>query len=237
MKNNATVTKIRKALRKEVDVTYRDGSRAFFKEPIYNYGVRTPVARRIARQYYQEVADFSKKELFAVAETLMKTNTYEEVLIALAWMDCRQKEFVAEDFKTFERWASRYITNWAMCDDFCGHALGRLLYAHPQLVKKTAKWTRSKNRWLKRAAVVSLIYSVRRKKQLQAIFRYSDALLTDPDDLVQKGYGWALKEASNAYPKEVLDFVMKRKSRMPRNALRYAIEKMPQTLKNKAMRV
>jgi len=53
--------------------------------------------------------------------------------------------------------------------------------------------------------------------------------------LVQKGYGWMLKEASRNNRKEVFDYVMKNKKIMPRTALRYAIEKMPKELKIEAM--
>lgn len=232
---HSIISRVRKELKKQVDFEYRKGSRAFFKEKIDNYGVRTPMVRKISRTFYKDIADMPKKELFALAETMLTTNKFEETLIALAWADRRRADFVASDFAIFERWVKRYITNWATCDDFCGHALGYLLYKHPRLVAKTQKWTRSHNRWMRRASVVDLIYSVRREKQLQTIFRYSDALLAESDDLVQKGYGWALKEASNVYPDKVFEFVMQRKNRMPRTALRYAIEKMPRTWKNKAM--
>jgi 3-methyladenine DNA glycosylase AlkD len=57
----------------------------------------------------------------------------------------------------------------------------------------------------------------------------------DEDDLVQKGYGWMLKVASQSYEKQVFDYVVKNKGEMPRTALRYAIEKMPSELKTKAM--
>ena len=44
-----------------------------------------------------------------------------------------------------------------------------------------------------------------------------------------------LKATSEAHQKEVFEYVMKNKTRMPRTALRYAIEKMPEDLKMKAM--
>ena len=44
-----------------------------------------------------------------------------------------------------------------------------------------------------------------------------------------------LKSASQAYQKEVFDYVYKNKAIMPRTSLRYAIEKMPLELKKKAM--
>jgi len=53
--------------------------------------------------------------------------------------------------------------------------------------------------------------------------------------MVQKGYGWMLKVASATHEQDVFNYVLKNKSRMPRTALRYAIEKMPKELKIKAM--
>jgi 3-methyladenine DNA glycosylase AlkD len=88
---------------------------------------------------------------------------------------------------------------------------------------------------MRRASAVSLIIPARNGLFLNDIFEIADTLLYDKEDLVQKGYGWMLKAASQAYQKEVFDFVIERKATMPRTALRYAIEKMPQELRKKAM--
>jgi 3-methyladenine DNA glycosylase AlkD len=61
-------------------------------------------------------------------------------------------------------------------------------------------------------------------------------LLVDEDEMVQKGYGWLLKEESRKHQKEVFDYVLKNKSVMPRIALRYAIELRPKELKAEAMK-
>jgi len=78
-------------------------------------------------------------------------------------------------------------------------------------------------------------HSARKGKFLKDIFEIANTLLSDPDDLVQKGYGWMLKAAGEAHQKEVFDYVMEKKQVMPRTAFRYAIEKMPEELKEKAM--
>jgi len=59
--------------------------------------------------------------------------------------------------------------------------------------------------------------------------------LTDPDDLVQKGYGWLLKDAAIRHQDEIFEYVMKHKQAMPRTALRYAIERLPADMKSQAM--
>lgn len=44
-----------------------------------------------------------------------------------------------------------------------------------------------------------------------------------------------LKEASNVFSNEVFEYVMKNKKEMPRTALRYAIEKLPQNKRLRAL--
>ncbi len=71
---------------------------------------------------------------------------------------------------------------------------------------------------------------------LEDVFEIADILLSDKDDLVQKGYGWMLKEASRQHQREVFNYIMRKKTVMPRTALRYAIEKMPEDLRRRAMK-
>ncbi len=107
---------------------------------------------------------------------------------------------------------------------------------YPDHVREMRNWAQSENRWARRASAVSFIIPARKGVFLEDIFDLADILLHDTDDLVQKGYGWMLKAASQAHQSGVFEYVMKRKMNMPRTALRYAIEKMPKELKQKAMK-
>ncbi len=88
---------------------------------------------------------------------------------------------------------------------------------------------------MKRAAAVSLILPARKGGFLLDVFEINDILLSDKDDLVQKGCGWLLKEAGKLHQKEVFNYIMENRKVMPRTSLRYAIELMPQDLRKKAM--
>ncbi len=88
---------------------------------------------------------------------------------------------------------------------------------------------------MRRAATVSLILPARSGKFLPLVFDLADLMLLDKQDMVQKGYGWLLKEASHQHQQEVFEFVLARRASMPRTALRYAIEKMPPALRARAM--
>ncbi|MFC1622767.1 DNA alkylation repair protein [Patescibacteria group bacterium] len=214
----------------------RQSAHRFYIEPIKNYGTKTPIVRKIANTYWAEIKKQSKKEIFSLCEELLKSDYNEESTIAFQWADKLEKDLVKSDFEIFESWARKYVNNWSKCDDFCTHIFGKLILKHPDLLPKTKKWTRSKNLWMRRISAVILIYPIRKEERfLPQIFWVSDQLLTDAEDMVQKGYGWTLKEAANHYEKEVFEFVMNKKSEMPRTALRYAIEKMPPKLKKEAM--
>ena len=85
-------------------------------------------------------------------------------------------------------------------------------------------------------SVRSIPYNPGKTRKIPAdIFDIASILLFDNDGLVQKGYGWMLKEASRNHQQEVFDNVIKHKKVMPRTALSYAIEKMPPELRKAAM--
>jgi 3-methyladenine DNA glycosylase AlkD len=111
-----------------------------------------------------------------------------------------------------------------------------LIETFPEYIEELKLWTKSENRWMRRAAAASLIVPAKHGKYLDDVLEITDLLLTDTDDMVRKGYGWLLKEASRRHQKQVFDYVMRNRKSMPRTALRYAIELMPKELKADAMR-
>ncbi len=226
---------VREELLKNVDEKTRDSAQRFFKEEVKFHGVKSAVVRNIAKRYFRDVKDKPKKEIFALCEKLLESDYGEEAFIAFEWAYALRNKYELSDFLVFERWIREYVNNWAKCDTLCNHAVGSFIEQYPEYTKNLKDWARSENRWLRRASAVTLILPARKGMFLEDVFEIADILLKDGDDLVQKGYGWMLKEASKSHQEEVFDYIMKRKGEMPRTALRYAIEKMPQELKRAAM--
>ncbi|MDR1585051.1 MAG: DNA alkylation repair protein, partial [Prevotellaceae bacterium] len=160
----------------------------------------------------------------------------EEAVVACIFSEALHRQYEPADFKTFERWVRKYVNNWADCDTLCNHTIGTFVMMYPACINELKKWAESPERWVKRAAAVSLIIPARKGLFLQDIFEIANTLLLDKDDMVQKGYGWMLKAASQAHQQEVFDYVISKKAVMPRTALRYAIEKMPEELRVEAMK-
>lgn len=232
---SSIISSVRNDLKSSADVRTKESAKHFFKEKITVYGVKTGAVVVIAKKYWKEIKELPKKEIFALCEELYQSGVMEESFVVSAWVPKLIKQFEKKDIDVFYRWMNAYITNWASCDGFCNHSVGAYIEKYPEQIVELKKWATSKNRWVKRAAAVSLIIPAKHGKFLDEVFAIADILLVDTDDMVQKGYGWMLKEASRVHQQEVFAYVIKHKHVMPRTALRYAIELMPQTLRKKAM--
>lgn len=200
------------------------------------YGVRMSEISKIAKEGFKLIEHLPKQEIFDFCEALWQSGYLEEAIIACIWAEFLHKQYEPADFKVFEHWVYTYLTNWGTCDTLCNHTIGMFVMKYPEYITKLKKWAASSKRFVRRASAVTLIIPARKGLFLNDIFRIADTLLLDKDDLVQKGYGWMLKAASEAHQQEVFDYVMSKKTVMPRTALRYAIEKMPASLKAEAMK-
>jgi 3-methyladenine DNA glycosylase AlkD len=233
---HVVIAKIRAEFEAGADGKNRKGSQRFFKEEIVSYGVKTGAVHTIAERYWGEIKLFSKKKILALCEELLRSNYMEEAFVAAFWLPNLLEKLEPDDLALFKVWIKKYVNNWAKCDALCNHTVGGLIEKHPESLSEVKSWAKSSNRWLKRAAAVSLIIPAKKGKFLQEVFEISNMLLSEEGDAVQKGYGWLLKEASRKHQKKVFDYVIKNRKTMPRTALRYAIELMPKELKSAAMR-
>jgi len=227
--------RLRSELLEASDDKAREAGQRYFKEEVKLYGIKAKQLREIARENFRIVKELTKKEIFDLCEELWKSGVIEETIVACLWTERITRQFTAGDFEVFQSWVFRYVNNWASCDTLCNHTIGDFIQMYPSYLAELRLWALSDNRWVRRAAAVTLIIPARRGKFIDDIFEIATALLEDRDDMVQKGYGWMLKAASEALQQEVFAFIMKNKARMPRTALRYAIEKMPPDLRLQAM--
>jgi 3-methyladenine DNA glycosylase AlkD len=230
------IAAIREDLKANADEKTQKSFQKFFKETVTYYGVKTATVSKIADKHWSKVKLLDKAQIFSICEALYRSDYTEEAFVVSFWLPKYIDKLDPSDLPTFKAWIEKYINNWAKCDGFCNHTIGSLIEKYPESIKELKKWAKSSNRWLKRAAAVSLIVPAKKGLFLQEAFEISTLLLTDNDDIVQKGYGWLLKEESRKHQEEVFDYIVRNKKLIPRTALRYAIELMPKELKASAMK-
>lgn len=201
----------------------------YFKEPLTTYGLTEPQHKELARRYHQRVKGDLPLTL-ELTEELMKTRILNHSSVGLRILARMKRHLTPEHFPVFDKWIE-YLTNWATTDLFCTKIIVELIKQEPSLAQELFKWTASENRWRKRSAVVSLVPIARKGGMLDTVFMLAEPLMKDDDDMVQKGVGWLLKEASHEHPDEVRMFLLSWKSDSPALILRIASEKLPKELR------
>lgn len=225
------LNEIDKELRSNIDISFiRKTHLKLIRYKDY-YGVRTSINREISLKYFNLIKEWNKDRIFDQCKKLLESEIHEKKTIAFDWAFRLKDKYVKDDFYLFESWLYKYVNSYALCDDFCGHTLGEIIHQYPVFLSRIYNWIKEDNFWLRRAGAVTLIYLTKKLDVLEMSFDICKKLFNDKEDLVQKGFGWLLKELSDFYEYKVFDFLNTYKSVIPRVALRYAIEKMPKDKK------
>jgi 3-methyladenine DNA glycosylase AlkD len=185
-----------------------------------------PKIHQVARDFHPRVQKLPIPERDRLCTNLVSSRNHSEGALACYLYRRFAKQCGAREFQLFTRWLDKYVDNWGMTDGLSLWLLGASIANDSSLIDKLGPWTRSKNRWKRRAAAVALVYSAKRGEHTRAILRIAAPLIEDPDDMVQKGVGWLLKETYPKKPSEVVRFLVANRAKTTRLVLRYAAEKM-----------
>jgi DNA alkylation repair enzyme len=115
------------------------------------------------------------------------------------------------------------INNWDLVDLASYKVIGSYLFDFDKPRVILYKLARSKDQWERRTAIVSTLYFIG-KGDTADTFKIAEILLSDKQDLVNKGTGWALRYAGQKDRQKLLGFLDKHAATMQRVALRNAIE-------------
>jgi len=224
---NYIAAHIRRLLKDGGSAPYAQDVQWFFKEVIKSRGWRTAELRKVAVRIRRTILrerglDF----LVQVADRLFRSRVLEEKIFAVFLLEKLTGELGDSEFRRFESWLAR-ITSWADHDGLVHYLIAPMIAAKPSRSRSVFVWARSRNRWHRRAACVALIQGARRKMFLPQIKQLSNLLLTDEDDMVQKGLGWLLRETTKHNAAKAIPYLLQIRARAPRLVLRTACETLP----------
>lgn len=188
-------------------------------------GVKVPDQRKIAKQFFKEI---SLKELSELVQ-----NPYHEMrltgLLALVYRYEKTKtEPGKKELVDFYLAHLDYVNNWDLVDTSCHHILGAYyLKREKNLFYELAN---SDQLWRQRVAMISSYHWIKRGNFKDAL-ALAEQLKNHPHDLMHKAVGWMLREIGNQDFDVEMGFLKKHYQSLPRTALRYAIEKFREELR------
>ncbi len=201
-------------------------------------GIKVPVTRGLVKQYAAQL-----------------TPAEYNVLTASEWHEIRLAGFLLmvrhaaqaekkNDMAALRRIVSFYdkhlqrANNWDLIDLSVRDIMGS--YWRCSGEGRTARkrflqqWAASGNVWRERAAIIAT-YATIRMGSLDETFWLAKYFIDHPHDLMHKAVGWMLREAGKFDRDALRAFLAEYHTRLPRTALRYAIEHMDATERKKWM--
>lgn len=223
-----SLVELRRRLRAIADPEHARFVTGFFKTGKGEYaegdrflGIRVPPLRALARE-------FAALPEAAVLR-LLRSPLHEERLLALILMvdrvrrgDAPARQRVVDAYLA----NIRHVDNWDLVDASAGPILGGHLFERGDW-SMLVTLARSEVMWERRIAIVATSYAIARGDMAPAL-RIAAMLLDDRHDLIHKATGWMLREVGKRDLDALRQCLLAHHARMPRTALRYAIERFPE---------
>ena len=183
-------------------------------------GLTVPRQREIAKKY----PDLSLSQI----QQLLNSKYHEFRLCALLILISKYNksdEKTKAKIVTFYLKNTKRINNWDLVDLSAEYILGSYLLERDKSV--LYKLAKSQNLWERRIAIIATFFFIR-KNQFTDTLKIAQILLGDKHDFIHKAVGWMLREVGKRNEVLLIKFLDKFKGKMPRTALRYAIERFNQ---------
>ncbi len=200
-------------------------------EPIESYGLTAAGMRTVFVGEVPQVAALNLNERLALAKLLLKSHVEEQGHMALGVLRMSAGELTPKQFPALDKLLDDF-TSWHMVDDFASGKAGLtavLLNRYPkETLRLHERWAASPNMWKRRTSVVTFTRKTASEgRYVDETLRFCEALMRDPEDLVKKAVGWALKDTIRAGPgakRRVIALVKRmRRAGIPSTITLYAI--------------
>jgi 3-methyladenine DNA glycosylase AlkD len=191
-------------------------------------GVRVPDLRKLAKEYQS----ITIKEI----KQLLKSAIHEERQLALLMLVnkySKGNETVKKGIYELYLQYTQFINNWDLVDVSAHHIIGAFLLDKSK--EPLFSLAKSRNLWERRIAIVSTFHFIKHNKYT-ATLKIAKILLADKEDLIHKAVGWMLREVGKRHRLNLEMFLKKHYKKMPRTMLRYAIEKFPESKRQRYLK-
>ena len=191
-------------------------------------GITAPAQRKVAGKYFKEAG---LKDIEGLLDSVFHEVRVSAVIMLVEKYRIADKAGKKEIYGFYLSHTGG-INNWDLVDLSAHKIVGDWLLDKSR--KPLYRLARSKNLWERRISIISTFAFIR-NNELDDAYALSCILLKDKHDLIHKAVGWVLRECGKKDKKSLLEFIGNNGNRMPRTALRYAIERFPESERKKIL--
>jgi len=218
-------------LQQHADAEAAQNLQRFFKshERIKAFGIKTQKLREINRQLYGDIKkEWALSDAVQFCDRLITEPYIESKILGIFLLEKFKRGFEPSTFQSVHSWLQdNQCDNWAVTDTMSTLILTPLIRNFPELLSEIRNWAHSENLWVRRSSAVCLTPLARKGEHLEMAYEIAASLFSNEEDLIHKATGWLLREAGKTDRPRLESYLLERGPRIPRTALRYAIEKFP----------
>jgi len=187
--------------------------------------------RQLSQRFASEPSDF----IFLLSLQLLETKETVASFFAYELVQHHREASRALNSRRLKQ-LGKGISTWGEVDTFACYLAGPAWREHQVPDSLIAMWARSKNRWWRRAAVVSTVPLNNKARGGQGdaarTLKICQLVVHDRDDMVVKALSWALRELAKRDSKAVTTFLNKNKQSLASRVVREVNNKLKTGLKN-----
>lgn len=207
----------------------------YFKNVIKSYGIKSHELSLISKDIKPAVKtliqDGQKGEFQNLISLLFNELYIESKRIGIELFGSIQSKdykLGVEDLKFIEEeiFDKNLAFDWGTVDTLSSKVIHQIIINNADSVATMKNWSRSVNIWKKRSSCVSFVKLARHGQHSNDILDICNSCLEDDERFVQLGVGWVLREVYLCNGDKAVEFIKANSTRMSREGIRYAVEKM-----------
>jgi 3-methyladenine DNA glycosylase AlkD len=192
------------------------------------------IASDLPAEFFRETSALPDEDAMELSSQLFMLDKWPYVWTAVLLMKKHPTAMKKVRWSYLKSLGER-MDSWGMIDAFAALA-GPAWRAGQISNARVLRWTRSPNRWWRRAALVCTVFLNRRAQggigDTPRTLMICEALVADRDDMVAKGLSWTLRDLSKRDCTSVENFIKINESVLPTLVKREVKNKLATGLKN-----
>ena len=200
------LTKIKKIYASNADATIAKGAKAYLLNQFEFYGIKTPLRRKICKDFYKVNPIKDHNELSRLIKECFDEPQREIHYFAIELLGHHHKIWSKKTIPLIE-WMVTHQSWWDSVDSLNSFVISKFFIQFPDEIElTTSKWNQSSNKWLQR---MSLLFQLTYKKKTNTtlLTKYIEHCELEEDFFIRKAIGWALRAYAYTDTKWVIQFV------------------------------
>ena len=194
--NNKISIFVDKELKTLGDKEFARSRNRLISEKVISYGVETQEIRKVARKYFNQFRERKTKRVcLETVKELMSTKVFEDQMVGIFFLELFLKTGGKISISEIKKLITEYVDNWATCDTISSEVVAKILKRSPEKIEVLYAWAKSRNVWLKRAALVT---TVKLKNKIENWQEVASQILSfsekEKEPIIKKAVHWLEKE-------------------------------------------